>query len=249
MPTREDRKMKRLPFLLIFGLLLICGTALALGDKITICHYPPGNPENAWTIDVTEAALRPHLAHKDTLGACPQDSCGVPSPVPETGQTECWDEIGNPIDCAGTGQDGEYQSGVSVDPRFTDNGDGTVTDNLTGLIWLQDANCFGSKAWSDALTDADTLANGYCGLMDGSEAGYWRLPNIRELYSVIDFGQSRPALPPGHPFFGVQDGYYWSSTTTAPYPSNAFLVRLGYGYGSSMSKAITFRVWPVRDGE
>ena len=86
------------------------------------------------------------------------------------------------------------------------------------------------------------MANGYCGLMDGSEAGYWRLPNIRELYSVIDFGQSRPALPPGHPFFGVQDGYYWSSTTTAHYPGNAFLVRLGYGYGSSMSKAITWSI-------
>ena len=59
----------------------------------------------------------------------------IPAPIPKTGQTQCRGlQLGNLIDCAGTGQDGEYQAGVSVDPRFTDNGDGTVTDNLTGLI-------------------------------------------------------------------------------------------------------------------
>jgi len=80
--------------------------------------------------------------------------------IPKTGQTGCWDEQGDPVDCVGTGQDGEYQAGVSVDPKFTDNGDGTVTDNLTGLIWLRDANCFGLTNWTSALSDANTLADG-----------------------------------------------------------------------------------------
>lgn len=50
--------------------------------------------------------------------------------VPKTGQTTCYDANGSVIPCAGTGQDGDIQAGVAwPDPRFTDNGNGTVTDN------------------------------------------------------------------------------------------------------------------------
>ncbi len=172
-------------------------------------------------------------------------SCGVP----KTGQTECWDGSGTPIACAGTGQDGEYQAGVLVDPRFTDNGDGTVTDNLTDLIWLEDAACFGLRTWTDALSDANTLADGSCSLTDGSAAGDWRLPNVKELQSLIDFGSYNPALPGGHPFSGVQSSYYWSSTSYVNPPGNAWSVDLGYGYVSSSGKAGTRYVWPVRGGQ
>ena len=56
----------------------------------------------------------------------------------------CYDPDGKIIDCAGTGQDGELQAGVAwPEPRFIDNRDGTVTDNLTGLMWLKDAGCMG----------------------------------------------------------------------------------------------------------
>jgi len=149
----------------------------------------------------------------------------APAPVPQTWQTQCWNETGSSIPCAGTGQDGDIQAGVAWPvPRFTDNGNSTVTDNLTGLIWLQDANCFpgdfdGLMKWQDALPLANNLAHDQCGLSDGSVAGDWRLPNIKELHSLIDFGQLSPALPVGHPFLNVQhhlDGAflgYWSSTT------------------------------------
>ena len=82
---------------------------------------------------------------------CPSNG---PAPVPKTGQTYCyiWEDpewilaIGD--SCTGTGQDGEYQEGVEwPNPRFTDNADGTITDNLTRLIWLKDANCFGTSNW------------------------------------------------------------------------------------------------------
>ena len=50
------------------------------------------------------------------------------------------------INCAGTGEDGDHQRGVAlVTPRFTKNGDGTVIDNQTGLIWLEDSNCMGEN--------------------------------------------------------------------------------------------------------
>jgi hypothetical protein len=203
---------------------------------------------------VGEAAVAAHLAHGDSLGACPQ-ACGIPAAVPKTGQTRCWGSSGPgpydffPIDCAGTGQDGEYQKGVSVDPRFTDNADGTVKDNLTGLIWLKDANCFGLLVWYDALTLSNTLASGACGLTDGSVAGDWRLPNVKELESLLDRGRT-PAVPIAHPFSGVENYNYWSSTTAAccmGYAWNVNLLRgevINPGY-----KRWAYYVWPVRDGQ
>jgi len=226
---------------------LIGGVSTDVSTRVTLCHVPPGNPANAHTIVVGQAAVPAHLAHGDSLGACPQ-ACGVPAAVPKTGQTACWGVDGSGVECAGTGQDGEYQRGVSVDARFTDNGDGTVKDNLTGLIWLKDASCLSYQVWYDALTVSNTLSAGNCGLTDGSAAGSWRLPNVRELQSLIDFGQFGPALPVGHPFSGVQFSDYWSSTANAYNPSDAWYVNLGLGSVNVSNKADAFSVWPVRGG-
>ena len=105
--------------------------------------------------------------------------------LPQTGQTRSY----------ATGDDGDLQKGATLpSPRFTDNGDGTVNDNLTGLIWLKDANCFGQKDWTTALSDANSLSNGTCGLTDGSSAGDWRLPNRVELTSLVNSEYYNPAL-------------------------------------------------------
>ena len=168
--------------------------------------------------------------------------------VAKTGQTSCWDASGTPIACAGTGQDGEYQAGISVCPRFTDKGDGTVKDNLTGLIWLKNAGCMGYSTWTDALSGAAGLASGSCDLTDGSAAGDWRLPNVKELQSLIDFGQVSPALPPGHPFSGVHSDHYWSSTTGVNGQNYAWSVTLFSGGVSVSDKSIPHAVWLVRGG-
>lgn len=171
------------------------------------------------------------------------------SPVAQTGQSRCWDQHGSVIDCTGTGQDGEYQYGVSVDPRFTRNSNGTVTDNLTGLIWLRDANCLGPRNWTTALTESNGLGAPLCGLSDGSLAGDWRLPNVRELHSLIDYGEFDPALPPGHPFSGVQSScFYWVSTSVPYAPAYAWDVNLDNGQLYHGSKLSTDCVWPVRGG-
>jgi hypothetical protein len=104
------------------------------------------------------------------------------APVPQTGQMLCYDTAGNVINCSGTGQDGALRKGVPwPNPRFTNNGNGTITDNLTGLIWAQNQNCFNNVTWATALALANTLASGACGLNDGSIAGDWRVPNVMEL--------------------------------------------------------------------
>ena len=146
------------------------------------------------------------------------------APVEKTGQTTFY----------ATGDDGDLEKGVAwPNPRFTDNNNGTVTDNLTGLIWLKNANCPNStKTWNNAVDYAAALYDGCtdcggdnndCGLSDGSVAGDWRLPNVKELQSLIHYGVSAPALPntagtgkwsEGEPFTNVQF-VYWSSTTYA----------------------------------
>lgn len=172
------------------------------------------------------------------------------APVEDTGQDTCWDTTGTEIPCTGTGQDGELQAGADWPaPRFTANGDGTVADNLTGLIWLENADCFGARNFTDALADVANLMAGQCGLDDGSVATDWRLPNIKELLSLVDYSESDPALPSAHPFTSVQTSFYWSSSSNAQSPSSAWFVDIATGIGSTDVKSGTNHVWPVRGGE
>jgi len=179
--------------------------------------------------------------------------------VEKTGQTTCYDTDGLVINCTNTGQDGEIQAGVSwPNPRFTDNSDGTVTDNLTGLIWLKNASCGGEMTWASALTYCKNLASGSCGLTDGSSAGDWRLPNVKELQSLIHYGYIGPALSnsqgtgqwtSGSPFTNVQSFYYWSATTETEYTDSAWEIDMYDGYVDYYYKYVSdVYVWPVRGG-
>jgi len=194
-------------------------------------------------------------------GTCYTGGVVFPAPVPKTGQTICYDSSGDIISCDGIGQDGDLQKGVAwPNPRFTDNGNGTVTDNLTGLIWLKNANCYGTRSWAQAPADCNGLNSGECGLSDGSVEGNWRLPSLFELESLRDMAYYNLALSntagtgqwtEGDPFNIVQSSYYWSSTTYAPYPSAAWIVSFGdgpVGGGGKLSGG-PFCVWPVRGGQ
>jgi hypothetical protein len=179
---------------------------------------------------------------------CPPYIPTPPAPVPETGQITCYDSDGNVIACSGTGQDGDLRKGMAwPDPRFTDNDDGTVTDNLTGLIWLKNATCAGEKTWANALTYCNTLASGSCGLTDGSIPSEWRLPNMKELLSLIDYEYYNPAFPSVHPFTGVENSPYWSSTTIPVSPHYALYLGINYGFVHDHDKDVLHYVWPVRD--
>ncbi len=185
--------------------------------------------------------------------------------VRKSGQTGCWDATGALVTCAGTGQDGELQKGSALpSPRFT-AANGTVTDNLTGLVWLQNANCTATISgidplatsskltWQNAMDWSAGLANGTCGLTDGSTAGQWRLPTVKELQSLIHFGYNNPALSNDagtdrwgtgtSSFTTVQSAYYWSATS---YSSNDNLaVLLQVGTVANRVKTNPYYVWPA----
>lgn len=181
------------------------------------------------------------------LLASVQTSRAATVQLPKTGQTLCYDTAGAVIDCVGTGQDGEIQAGVAwPDPRFTDNGDGTVTDHVTGLIWLKDAGCVAvGVSWTNGLGAARDLHSGQCGLTDGSVAGDWRMPNTAEMESLIDISQADPALPAVSPFFDIQYGY-WTSTTLPVATMNAEWIPLDTGMLLGKDKTQFGSVWPVR---
>ena len=171
------------------------------------------------------------------------------APVASTGQTISY--IG--------GDDGYYRLGVSVpDQRFQDNGDGTFDDTLTGLTWLGVRNCVPIHTWPTSIDFANNFSanSGDCAeLSDNSEAGDWRMPNIRELYSLINFSVAFPAWDPQIPFTGewLQDptsGTYWSSTSFQGSNPNSNAYTLNSGVGLTQATGKTSRmqyILPVRD--
>ncbi len=164
----------------------------------------------------------------------------APAPVAKTGQT---------ISHA-TGDDGDLEKGVpSPNPRFTDNNDNTVTDNLTGLMWAKDANLFGRRKWTTALNDANNLSyGGVC----GTSYTDWRLPNIRELTSLIDYEVWPVTSMWDSVFDNVQlthDGY-WSSTSYGRQGRWNYKWFMGTVNGDTVRIDYDFEkyVWPVRGG-
>jgi hypothetical protein len=194
----------------------------------------------------------------------------LPAPVPKTGQSGCTKTTTGWSSCTcGTadcpfGQDGHLKEGVAwPNPRFTvhTNGtslltDDTVTDNLTGLMWTRNAN-HGQLKWDAA---GGSPAIDYCSNLVLGGYDDWRLPNVRELQSLVHYGFERPPVPntagtgkcatDGDPFIDIQWERYWTSTLARqPYILNAWYVNMDHGIVSHFDFAASYYVWPVRGGQ
>jgi hypothetical protein len=160
----------------------------------------------------------------------------------QTGQKICYDQGGNEISCDKASQDGTDQFGVPwPEPRFEPDND-VVHDRLSGLCWSKDANLNEFPlTWQEALDFVKDLN-------DGNHAGHndWRLPNRRELHSLVDYGTRKPALPEDHPFKNIFLGWYWSSTSAAINPAYAWYVHLEGARMFYGRKDQYYLVWPVR---
>ena len=104
--------------------------------------------------------------------------------------------------------------------RFVDNGDQTISDTLTGLMWPKTAAAVSSQEWGPAAT--------YCQNLTFAGHSDWRLPNIRELESLLKFeDRNNPNSPYIDPVFAWSSGRYWSITTVDSGPSLAFYLDTG----------------------
>lgn len=148
--------------------------------------------------------------------------------LPATGNTVCYDQAGTVMNCIGTKQDGALRMGASWPAqRFSDNGDGTFTDSLTGLVWLSDNECVAvaGGTFLEGLDAVANLADGQCGLADGSVKGAWRMPNVNEAGSLFDI--SKNYLASGILF--KTDVYAISTSTTYKKDTGYFLFFYGNG--------------------
>ena len=176
------------------------------------------------------------------------------NPLPDTGQTKCYDVDGNVIACPAEGQplhgqDAQYHGPA---PSYTDNGNGTVTDNNTGLVWQKntaDTNNDGSitdydypsgdrMTWQEAID--------YCNDLSFAGAGDWRLPERIELRSIVDYGRYNPAI--NTDYFSCQSSSYWSATTYADNTYLAWNIYFNYGVDNFYNKTVSRYVRCVRAG-
>ncbi len=111
------------------------------------------------------------------------------SALPDTGQTQCYDTNGSAITCPSAGQstygqDAQYSNHTM---SYTNNNDGTISDNVTGLMWQQtpDTNGDGSINSSDKLSYSG--AQSYCDSLTLGHYDDWWLPDIQQLYSLMNF--------------------------------------------------------------
>jgi len=216
-----------------------------------------GDLDNSGQIEASDALL---LLNKAVDQPVPDLICPLSAGLAVTGQTTCYDATeGVVIDCAGTGQDGELQRGAAR--SFTDNGDGTITDNVTGLMWekLSDDGSIHDGdnlyTWTDAVTTkvATLNATSFGGYTD------WRLPNRVELGSLVNAATTRPAT---YSVFNTGcvasctvltcnctlRSRYWSSTTFAEGPQYAWSVTFEPGNVEWEAKSFVAGVRAVRGG-
>ncbi len=236
------------------------------GGSIDTAQSPA---DTAVTVTDTDASVETTSSAVHDTEAEQGDAClselGDLIDVPKTGQTLCYNGAGDPVACEDTGQDGDVQAGVVwPSPRFVDKGDGTIQDNLTGLVWLKDANYVatlgtvpeatsdGRLEWTQSL---DFVADMNAGVYPNFGYTDWRAPNMNEIESLFHAGVQNPAewlvsqgfinVPsdPRNPF----DSWYWSST---PH-SGSYIWRLDFLTGTVETgrKIGQQYTWPVRLGQ
>ena len=191
--------------------------------------------------------ILPHAALLLIVGATASRAQDMTYPVVDTMQDACFDLLGEAVDCPAEGealygQDAQYSR---LPASYTDNGDGTVLDNNTTLVWQQTPP-------DDRLQYLDAIA--FCGALDLGGRTNWRVPSIKELYSLADNrgellspeeGEPTPYIdtsifdfeyPQGQMAFA---GQYWSSTlyVKGPVQNGRNQAAFGFNFADGHIKA------------
>jgi hypothetical protein len=219
-----------------------------------------GDSDGDGVVDVAELVQAVNVA----LTGCTEGTCQDPLPPgdctpPATGQTTSY----------GPGSDGDVQAGAKL--SYTDNGDGTVTDNNTELMWEKKDDAGGIHDWDKTYTWSDseytmngTMVTTFLAALNTLPcfAGHcdWRIPNAKELQSIVNYENYFPAVSVEFNT-GCTGGCsvttcsctpsngYWSSTASAYYPNGAWGVYFDHGYLRYYeNKSINLRVRAVRGG-
>ena len=215
------------------------GLAVRDGPALAVGGVKSGDINGDGNVDVSDAVSLINWLFLAGPEPVPIQCPDSPPSLPATGQTSCSDAGGAPAECAGPecpGQDGSYRSGCPAEGRFSDNGDGTVTDRCTGLTWQKESSAE-KYGWCEAL--------GYCEGLEQSGHADWRLPNARELLSIVDYGRPELAIDP---VLSSTPAGHWCSTTQVGFSDSAWCVVFGFGTSEFVGKDTRLNVRAVRGG-
>ena len=205
----------------------------------------------------------PLLTLAFALSLVPAASRGE-SVLPRSGQKGCWNTAGAKVNCSGTRQDGADTAGFKI--RLLDGGNGTLTDANTRLVWEKLSRDGGIHerntlyTWDQALAKIATLNTPPC----FANVCNWRLPNVKELQSIVDYERKQPAfakqflkkcqpgctvatcsctpIPPAG-----STGGFWTSTTNRIATTEAFQVLNMTGAIAPVAKSATGNVRAVAE--
>ena len=145
------------------------------------------------------------------------------------------------IACSFAGGTGQAAESSPAGARFVKTLEGAaIQDNNTGLVWEQEPDRF-HGTWTEAAAHCKEKSI-------AGQAG-WRIPNVKELSSLVDLSQHDAALPVGHPFSNIKSAVYWSGTPSEKDDMVAWHVSFFTGEAVTDQKSQTRRVWCVRDGQ
>ena len=219
-------------------MIFVCTFPFLIGGFLTLCMPSPAHAQDAVFFPIVVKQSTP----------------SVESKLPDTGIYFCTDGT-DKIDCPGFGE-AFYGQDAHSNPwpqqhSYTDNEDGTVTDEVTGLMWMQNtADTNEDQAIDDNDKKSWTDAVDYCAGLeppDALAAGHsdWRLPEITELRTLRDLGRFDPTIDP---VFSCRSSSHWTSSPYAGSSGNAWRVYFydGFAYGSN--KGNPYYVRCVRSG-
>lgn len=197
---------------------------------VSILSTTSYSDEVSFTLSSGDGTKTVYVWFKDDAGNISDsavDAIEYQSPLlSDTGQTTSYTDT--------TGEDADYSINS---PSYTDNGDETVTDNNTLLVWQQSDDS-SQRTWDDAVS--------YCQNLELGAYTDWRLPFIKELQSIADYESTTPAIDSTYFTNTTSNGDYWSSTTNADDNADAWCV---FSYDGSVSydpKSLTGYVRCVR---
>lgn len=173
--------------------------------------------------------------------------------LPDTGETTCYSQTGAVIGCPAPenslAQDGSYPFNPM---SFTDNGDGTVTDDNTGLIWQKQPdntvyNWYQASGTYDATYNPSS--QNACSSLNLGGHSDWRLPSKKELITLVDYSVTPgPTINTAY-FPGTKSDAYWTSPTYAGHTSSAWRITFDEGGAGFTAKSGNHFVRCVRGGQ
>lgn len=163
--------------------------------------------------------------------------------IPDTAITQCYDGSQALVSCPTAGQD-YYGQDAQFSPSsrqrsYTASGGITVTDNVTGLVWMWNGTN-SVLTWQDAMNA--------CGASSLGGASDWRLPDYHELSFLVDRSKYNND-PTIDAVFDCDDTYYWTSSGNAKLPDRAWYVSFDNGHTHFQGKTSSYAYRCVRSGK